>query len=135
MKLIEFNLSPTDRQLRQFGVICLFALPGICWLWGGGTTAFAILAATGLLLAVTGLVLPVLLKPIFLALMIIATPIGMIVGELAMLMIYFGVFLPLGLVFRIAQRDSLQRRFDRDAESYWMKKKQPTNSGSYYRQS
>ena len=135
MKLIEISWHPTDRQLRQFGVICLFALPGIGWIWGGGTTAITVLAVIGLLLAVTGMVLPSVLKPVFLALTIVATPIGMVIGELAMLMIYFGVFLPLGLVFRIAKRDSLQLRLDRGGESYWVKKKRPTNIASYYRQS
>ena len=41
MKLIEINWQPTDRQLRQFGVICLVALPALGWLWGGGTTIVA----------------------------------------------------------------------------------------------
>ncbi len=135
MKLIEFNWQPTDRQLRQFGVICLVALPALAWLWGAGTTIFMTLALAGLLLAVTGMAVPTVLKPVFLALTIVATPIGMVIGELSMLIIYFGVFLPFGLVFRIAKRDSLQLRLDQDKDSYWEAKKQPANIRSYYRQS
>ncbi len=135
MKLIELNWQPTDRQLRQFGVICLFALPALAWLWGGGTTIVMTLALAGLLLAVTGMAVPTVLKPLFLALTIVATPIGMVIGELAMLAIYFVVFLPFGLVFRLAKRDSLQLRLDQDEESYWEAKKQPANIASYYRQS
>lgn len=135
MKLIEFNWQPTDRQLRQFGVICLFALPALAWLWGGGTTIVMTLALAGLLLAVAGMAVPTVLKPVFLALTIVATPIGMVIGELAMLAIYFAVFLPFGLVFRLAKRDSLQLRLDQDKESYWEAKKQPANIASYYRQS
>ena len=135
MKLIEFNWSPTDRQLRQFGVICLFALPALSWLWGGGTTLVISLAVVGLFLAVAGLAAPVVLKPVFLAMTIVATPIGMVVGELAMRAIYFGVFLPIGLGFRIAKRDSLQLRLDQARDSYWETKKQPSNIASYYRQS
>ena len=135
MKLIEFNWQPTDRQLRQFGVICLVALPAVGWLWGGGTATVALLGVIGLLLAITGMVLPTVLKPVFLALTIVATPIGMVIGELAMLMIFFGVFLPFGLVFRFVQRDALQLRLDRNRDSYWEAKKQPANTASYYRQS
>ena len=135
MKLIEFNWQPTDRQLRQFGVICLFALPALAWLWGGGTTIVMTLALAGLLLAVAGMAVPTVLKPVFLALTIVATPIGMVIGELAMLAIYFGVFLPFGLVFRLAKRDSLQLRLNQDKDSYWETKKQPANIASYYRQS
>ena len=28
MSLVELNLKPSDRQLRQFGAICIVALPG-----------------------------------------------------------------------------------------------------------
>ena len=118
MNLIEINWAPTDRQLRQFGAICLFALPAIGWLWGGGTTIIVILGVVGLLLAFTGMVLPAVLKPIFLALTIVATPIGIVIGEVTMLLIYFGVFLPFGLAFRIAKRDALQRSFEKDKDSY-----------------
>ena len=135
MKLIEFNWQPTDRQLRQFGVICLFALPTVAWLWGGGTTLVITLALVGLLLAIVGMAVPSGLKPVFLALTIAATPIGMVVGELAMLAIYFCVFLPFGLVFRLAKRDSLGLRLDQDCHSYWQAKKQSASNASYYRQS
>lgn len=135
MKLIEINWHPTDRQLRQFGVICMFALPAVAWLWGGGTTIVITLALAGTVLALTGLAAPAILKPVFLALTILATPIGMVVGELAMLIIYFGIFLPFGLISRITRRDSLQLRLDRGKDSYWEAKKQPTNIASYYRQS
>jgi len=135
MKLIAINWQPTERQLRQFGVICSFALPAIGWVWGAGTTAIAVLAVIGLLLGTTGMVFPVVLKPMLLALTIVATPIGMVIGELAMLLIYFAVFLPLGLVFRIAKRDSLQLGLNRDKASYWEPKKQPVNVSGYYRQS
>ena len=135
MKLVEINWQPTEGQLRQFGLICMFALPGIGWLWGGGTTTIGILAVVGALCAIVGTVLPSALKLPFLGLTVVATPIGMVVGELAMMAIYFVVFLPLGLVFRIIKRDALQRALDRDGDSYWIPKKQPNNIASYYRQS
>ena len=135
MKLIEFNWRPTDRQLRQFGVICLVALPVVAWLWGASANLLLTLALVGLLLAVVGAAAPSFLKPVFLVLTIVATPVGMVIGELAMLLIYFGVFLPFGWAFRLAKRDALQLRLDRDKESYWEAKKQPANISSYYRQS
>ena len=75
------------------------------------------------------------IKALFLALAIVATPIGMVVGELALLLIYFGCFLPIGLVFRLFRRDALQLTIDRQAESYWERKRQPRSAASYYRQS
>lgn len=135
MKLIEINWQPTDRQLRQFGIICLVALPTVAWLWGGGASIVIVFALIGLMLTLVGLAAPTILKPVFLALTIVATPIGMVIGELAMLFIYFGVFVPFGLFFRIIRRDSLQLRLERGKESYWEPKRQPTDIASYYRQS
>ena len=95
MRLVEINWSPTDRHLRQFGTICLFALPLVGWLWGGSVTVVVCLAAVGLVLATVGVSFPIAVKPIFLALTILVIPIGMVVGEVAMLLIFFGVFLPI----------------------------------------
>ena len=135
MKLVEINWKPTDRQLRQFGAICLVALPVIGWFWSANITAIGILAGVGLLLAVGGWIWPQILKPIFLGLSLVATPIGMVVGELAMLFIYYAVFLPFGLVFRAIDRDALQMRVQRGSKTYWQPKKQATSAASYYRQS
>jgi len=135
MKLVEMNWSPTDRQLRQFAIICLFALPAVGWIWSGGTQVVSLLAAIGLAIAIAGILVPKVVKPIFLALTIVATPIGMVISELALLLIYFAVFLPIGLLFRVMKRDALHLNLDRKAVTYWQAKQQPTNVTSYYRQS
>ena len=135
MKLVEINWNPTNRQLRQFGIICLFALPLLGWLWGGSLNVMGLLGVVGLVIAVAGLALPKAVKPIFLALTLVTTPIGIVIGELAMLLIYFGIFLPIGLIFRVARRDALQMKIDRKTSTYWQSKLQPNNAGSYFRQS
>ena len=59
----------------------------------------------------------------------------MVIGELALFLVYFGVVLPVGLVARIARRDALKMKFDREATSYWEAKSKPRDTASYYRQS
>lgn len=61
-------------------------------------------------------------------------PIGLVIGEVAILSIYYAVFLPIGLVFRLCGRDTLQRSFDRQAASYWQSKERPKSAAQYYRQ-
>lgn len=135
MKFVEINWNPSDRQLRQFGAISAVALPAIAWFWGGGQAIIMAGAVIGLAMAVTGWFRPRSIKLIFVGLTIVAIPIGIVVGELAMLAIYFLVFLPIGLAFRIVGRDNLQLRTDRTAITYWQSKKQPAGAASYYRQS
>ena len=68
--------------------------------------------------------------------MLVAAPIGMVVGEVAMLFIYLGIFLPIGIVFRVWGRDRLKRKKPTGSvASYWQEKEQPRTVASYYRQS
>ena len=135
MKLVEMNWHPSNRQLRQFGIICLIALPVLGWLWGGDLKLVSVLLAAGLALAIGGLVVPKALTPVFVAFTILAVPIGVAVGELAMLLIYLGVFLPIGTAFRLLKRDALQLGKERAARSYWQPIEKPGDVSSYYRQS
>jgi hypothetical protein len=133
MKLVEIQWQPADRQLRQFGLITLVALPLVSWLWGGSPRVIAAMALAGCLVAVIGVLWPQRLKYLFVGLSVVAMPIGLVVGEMAMLLIFFGVFLPTGIVFRLISRDSLQLRSGGDRTSYWEDKPQPASLKSYFR--
>ncbi|MGI9471517.1 MAG: hypothetical protein ACR2NZ_08305 [Rubripirellula sp.] len=135
MSLVELNWKPSQRQLRQFASICLIAIPAVAWLWGASGTPLAIAGLAGGVIAVVGWISPNWIKPLFLLLSLIAIPIGWVIGELAMLLIYFAVFLPFGLIFRLINRDALHRGLDHDSKTYWTPKKQPSSVASYYRQS
>ncbi|NQU20154.1 MAG: hypothetical protein HQ567_02650 [Candidatus Nealsonbacteria bacterium] len=136
MKLVEINWNPTDRQLRQFGMISFVALPLLGWLWSGrDMKVTAVTAAIGAVLAIVGWLYPRGLKPVYVGLTLVTIPIGMVVSELAMAVVFFGLIVPTGLVFRLIGRDSMQRKLDREAGSYWQPKKQPRDATAYLRQS
>ena len=134
MKLIQANWQPTPRPLRQFAGTCLVVLPVLGWLWGVSENIMIAMAGGGLLIGLVGYALPKSVQPLYLTLMVITTPIGIVLGELAMLTIYFGLFWPMGLVFRLLRRDALQLQLDREQTTYWQPKPQPPNVTSYYRQ-
>ena len=87
----------------------------------------------GSLVAALSFVWPEAIKPIFVGLMLAAAPIGMVVGELAMLLIFLGVFLPISLIFRLLGRDALRLKVDKNATTYWQPKNEPKQASSYYR--
>ncbi len=134
MKLIAINRNPSARQLRQFAALCIVALPLLVWLWGGSSQGIRIAGVTGLLSGIAGLVRPSLIKPIFLLLMYLTAPIGIVMGELILMLIYFVVFLPIALLFRISGRDALRLRGDPKAKSWWIVRGQPRSAAGYYRQ-
>ena len=136
MALAKLNLNPTDRHLRQFGGICVFAVPLVAWFWTRDTAVVAWCTAASVAIGAAAYFKPIFVKPLFIGLTIATFPIGLVVGELAMLLIYFGAFLPMSLVFRLVGRDSLQRRpsAKQDVESLWQAREQPAGVKSYYQQ-
>ena len=135
MALPDINWSPTRRQLRQFAWTALVALPLIGWMWGVTLPVLAVLFAAGGLLVFASYAAASLVRPVYLGLAIVTFPIGMIVAELVSALIFFAVFLPIAVVFRLMRRDALERSIDRSASTYWRPKKQPAGHESYFRQS
>src|SRR5262245_1338468 len=112
MKLVEVNWNPTDRQLRQFGLITLVAFPLLGWLWGHPSGAMASLTRTGLRAAAPGLISPRSLKYGFIGLSLAPLPIGIVMSEVSLLLTFSIVFVPLGIGFRLLGRDVLKRRLE-----------------------
>lgn len=135
MSLIEINWQPTKRQIRQFSAVCLLGLPLLGWVWGADNRWLLGLLGSGAVIALLGWTVPGLIRPLYLGLTIVTAPIGMVIGETLMLLIYFGVVCPLGLLGRLVGRDRLRLKMDRSAKTFWEKKKRPTSVRSYYRQS
>jgi len=142
MKLIEFNRNPTDRQLKQFGIAGLVFLPFIGWLVMQRPRSFdsvnlpllVVLVLIGVQWAVLAFMRPKALRHVFVGAILVTLPIGLVVGEAVLLLVFFGLFAPLGLLFRMIGRDALQRQFDRGAATYWQPKQQPESLARYYRQ-
>jgi len=134
MSFIDINWKPDHRQLRQFAWMALVALPLIGWIWGASTNVLSWLAGAGAVLVVLSYVAPVIVRPFFLGLTLVTFPIGMVVGEVVMLMIYITVFLPIALIFRLLRRDALELKVDQTKMTYWKPKKQPRSVENYYRQ-
>ncbi|RLS78763.1 MAG: hypothetical protein DWI00_03260 [Planctomycetota bacterium] len=134
MAVFHINTNPSQRQLRQFGLLCVVLLPLITWVWGASGSIIQATAMIGAGLGLLGIFAPKLLKPVFIGLVLVSFPIGLIVGELVLLMIFVGVFLPMALLFRIMGRDALQRRMSVQSETFWVPRNAPANVRRYFQQ-
>ncbi len=145
-KLIEINLRPDERTLRQFGFIALagFALLALLawqeWLLfrfglGGARLPLPHGFATvpGLALGCT-LVYPKANRPLYVALALLALPIGLVVSSVIMAMLVYLVIAPIGLLLRGIGRDPHERGFVREAETYWVDARPARKNESYFRQ-
>lgn len=127
---------PDRRQLRQFAVAALlgFGLIGaLSWRWSGSERAALVLWGIGGVAFLVGLPFPAVLRPLYVVLMAAAYPIGWLVSNLVLRLIYYGVFTPLGWAFRLAGRDPLVLRRPR-TDTYWRDFRRPKDVTSYYRQ-
>jgi predicted membrane metal-binding protein len=127
----DMKLPPHLPSERSFGFTfaAVFALVG-AWLWWKSSRyalpVFGIGAAFGLI-AIT---VPVILKPLNIVWAYVGLVLNMIVSPIIMGVIYFGVFTPVSLFFKLTKRDSLHRKFDKAARSYWIDRTPPGPDGA-----
>ena len=131
---LTLNLQPAEKQLRQFAVLCLIAFPLLTWLWTRQLPATGWAACVGAVVAVAGWLQPGLVRPLFVLLTLVTFPIGLVAGELAMLLVYLLALAPLAIVFRLIGRDTLQRRSPTEAKSFWQPRDRTRKIEDYFRQ-
>ncbi|NQS99169.1 MAG: sxtJ [candidate division Zixibacteria bacterium] len=69
--------------------------------------------------AVVNLAAPILIWPIYKAALFVAHYLGWFNTRLLLGLIFFLMFTPLALIFRLLRKDLLDRKFDKKANSYW----------------
>jgi hypothetical protein len=134
--MLQPTWYPTNRQLRQFAVVALFGfgLMGLITRWQFHLpTAAYVLWTLGALTFLAGLPAPTLILPVYAALCAVAFPIGWLVSNILLRVIFYGLFTPVGLVMRMLGRDPLQLKRPNVA-SYWLPFRQARSPLSYYRQ-
>ncbi len=150
MALFSLDLDPPPRVLRQFGLVALVAFVALGALayaerglfsdafFPGGLGAARLpvalgLAGLGLLVAAFALVRPSANRPLFVALSVLTYPIGVVVSFAVLAVVYFGLFAPLGLFFRLIGRDALHRAREPRAKTYWTKAPPKRDKADYFK--
>ncbi|MCX5660300.1 MAG: SxtJ family membrane protein [Planctomycetota bacterium] len=147
MALMEINWRPSAKMLRQFGVVGAAALAALAAIAGFRHSLLGIhlsepiahqvgqgLAWTAAAMLLLAIAAPRTLRPAYLLLTLVTLPIGWVVSHLLLAAIYFGIFTPVALLFRLIGRDALDRRIDPTAQTYWSPRKPVTDLKRYFRQ-
>jgi len=137
--LFERPDRPSTRQLRQFaGALIVFTLAAALRAWwrhGSLSTSATLVVGVLLAVAVIGLVTPRRIEWLFQTLITITFPIGAVVSEVMLAVIYFVVVTPVGVARRLFRRDPLNRAIDRSASTYWVDRQPVDEASRYFRQS
>ena len=137
MAIIEINRNPSPRELRWFGFLfaLFFAVVGSVarWSWQAPAAATTIwgVAAVVIILYVA---LPSVRRPLYLAWMFAAFPIGWVVSHTLLAIVYYLIMTPIGLVLRWCGVDPLERAIDRNRPTYWVARDQVKDKSRYFRQ-
>ena len=138
MALIEVNWNPKEKDLRSFGWIGLVAcciLAGLLYLLKGLAIKWiCAIIALGLVIFISSLVCLKVTRLIYIGLTAVTLPIGMAVSFVILTLFFYLIITPVGLVFRLIGRDSMNRKFDSNVDSYWVKHRPTRKRERYFHQ-
>ena len=102
-----------------FGALCL-ALSAYYYFKGGPAWPWLLALAAAFVLA--GLFASPVLRPLYVAWMLFAFVLGWINTRILLGVFFYVVMTPVGVVLRLTGKDLLDRRLDRSAKSYWIRR-------------
>ena len=136
MQWSDIPRSPSSRTLRQFAVLWIVFFGGLAILKSFNpdkrviATVFAALTVT---IGILGLIKPQAIRFIFVGWMILVFPVGWLISRRILALVFYGVFTPIALVFKLIGRDVLSRTPRQGVLTYWAPKQMTTNASSYLR--
>jgi len=133
----DIQFDPPRTTLRQFAGLWLVFFGGLA-LWQALVRGQPRLAAIFAILAVTigplGLTRPDWVRLIYIGWMVLAFPIGWTISQIILAVMFFGLFAPIALLFRLLGRDPLHRTRHPERESYWAPKPASADLRRYFKQ-
>lgn len=135
--IVSLIFNSESRLLQLAGIL----LPGLFALAGGSVRlgaqprlVAAVLGAIGLLAALIIWAWPAAGRRLYVGWMLAALPIGWTLSHLVLGAVYYLVLTPVGLIMRLLGRDPMQRRFDREAETYWVERTARADPSRHFKQ-
>ena len=138
----DVNWRPGRDELRAFGRLLALGFIGIglaLWLmvrwksgrweswplWLGGTCS---------VLGSICWAVPSVARPIYVAWFAVGGVIGFCITSLLLIVVFYLVITPVGLILRLLGKDPLERRRDPNAKTYWKDAEKPVDAERYFRQ-
>lgn len=114
------RLKTDAKDLRKFGItmaIVLGLLTALTAYRQSGAFPYLLVLALGFL--GVGLIKPIWLNQVYLAWMTLAFVLGYIMTRVILTALFFLVFVPIGLITRMTNKDMLDEQYKPDAATYW----------------
>lgn len=131
------HLHSSAKELRKFGFLVGFVfllLAGFGYYRGWRTAEEIVFIAVGVLLLAGASFSPSSLRRPYLGWMTIAFALGWLISRLVLMILFYLVITPVGLIARLLGKEFIDTDFRKKKESYWITKpvSRKTNYGKMY---
>lgn len=134
MPLIDLNSKPSPTMQRWFGLSLAAFLGLLAWLLPLPTSGQIALGCIAALVAVAYYAVRSLQIPTIRGWQYLTFPIAFVVSHLLLLLTYYCVFLPIGLLLRATGYDPLHLKAKSSDDSTWIPKSPKSDAASYFKQ-
>src|SRR5262245_8596752 len=124
-------------MLRQFAgiwIVFFLAIGAYQGFYHHRQTLGIVLAVLAVTVGAIGVMWPKAIRPIFVGWMTLAYPIGWTVSRIVLGAVFYGLFTPIAIVFRMMGRDELGLKRQPSAATYWQPKPRAADKTQYLRQ-
>jgi len=99
-----------------------------------GNTLYPWFYGAGFLVALLGILFPLAIKPLFIFFSYLGLCIGWFMTKVILCFLFYVVFTPLGILFRLFGNRRLDTKFPGEVESYWIEKNSEQSRIDFERQ-
>jgi hypothetical protein len=140
----EINWKPDAAELRKFAWSLIIGFPCIAivfflakWIKTHSMPdahGFLMLGGIGAAVGLASLVIQPLARLLYPVWNFLAACIGIVMANLIFMVMFYGIFTPIGLIMRVIGRDPLNLKWKRSAASHWIDAPPPPPAAQYFSQ-
>ena len=114
------EIKITKKEVRNFGITVafIFLVIGAILLWRSNTS-YLIFIIVGFVLLGIGLIIPIILKPIYFTWMVLGNILGWIMTRIILGFLFYVIITPIGLIPRLFGKQFIKLKWNKTDSTYW----------------
>jgi len=137
MAIVDINWNPSKKELKVFSLLLIVFFAIVAWLAhskGASIETASLIAGVGAVVGIAGALSPAFIRVVYVVWMAAVFPIGFVVSNVVLAVVFYGVVWPIGLLTKLTGKNALQLGLDREAKTYWNVRQSVKDPRRYFRQ-
>ena len=127
------NISTGKSDIQKFGyTIATILLIVAGFIFFEGKESYQYLIVISSIFFCFGLITPILLKPLYIIWMVLAVILGWFMSRLTLIILFYFILTPIGLVGKLFGQNFLGNNFNSSAKSYWNLRDSKSEINQYF---